>query len=73
MSRLERVCRAICTEEGQDPDETIILTSLPASDNLSRARGGVDPGRRGPQWKKHEARARLFLAQLDAATQGDPS
>lgn len=71
--RLEPVCRAICAEEGQDPDERAILTTIPASDDLNRSKSGREPGERGPRWRKYEPRARLFLAQLDAATKGERS
>jgi hypothetical protein len=60
MDRVERVARAMCKADGEDPDHLI-----PANME-SVLESGLGHHKRVLNWTTYEREARLFLAALDA-------
>lgn len=60
MDRVERVARAMCKADGEDPDH------LFRADMESGTGSGSEYQKRVLNWTNYEREARLFLAGLDA-------
>lgn len=60
MDRVERVARAMCKADGEDPDHLI------HADMESGPGSGFEHQKRVLNWTNYEREARLFLAALDA-------
>jgi len=56
MDRVERVARAICKADGEDPDH-MLQTGTESEPEQKQKRN----------WTNYERQARLFLAALDAS------
>jgi hypothetical protein len=66
MDRLERVARALCIGEGENPDGEAQSHALSefAAMQAAEARGEVFK----PRWREFEKKAQAFIAAFDAAS-----
>jgi hypothetical protein len=54
-AKIERVARAICVAQGEEPDRTV---------NIPQRSTGMSFA--GPQWRKHAHKAEIYIAAFEA-------
>ncbi len=55
-AKIERVSRAICTAQGEDPEKIVSIPSRVMGANSFSA----------PQWRKHVRKAEIYIAAFEA-------